>query len=464
MGRILLILLLGAMVPSSVNAADPSCSYEVKAGDTLGAIALRHGITEADLIASDAKLRKNPNLLQVGQTLDLCAARRRTKPRGAAKAGSSGGRCGRGGHLVEHEVRPGETLGKIALEHGVTPDAIVKRTESLDSAADLLRVGDVLQICVGSREVGKSKLCNFEMPLFVHEVVPGEHLGQIAGRYGVRRRDLMRWNPKLRGDPNLLSVGTRLRVCPEIAPRERTRMMVEVQPGDTLGGIAVRYGLTPNELERFQRGKLIDRNALKPGQKLVVWADGDIVGGFGGRDTDRGVLKRGVQLPPGSGYMIKRVHSAWGTAKAINSIQSAVANYRRRASGGPKVRVGDISRKGGGKFPPHMSHQHGRDVDVGYILKGDSSSEPRFRAANKNNLDVRRTWLLVKSFIDTNQVTYIFMDYRIQKLLYEYAKSTGISEESLDELFQYPRGRGRSHGIIRHWRGHVGHFHVRFRT
>ncbi len=70
---------------------------------------------------------------------------------------------------------------------------------------------------------------------------------------------------------------------------------------------------------------------------------------------------------------------------------------------------------------------------------------------------------MIKAFTDTDDVVYVFMDYGLQKLLYEYAKEQGVSEDTLDELFQYPRGRGRTHGIIRHWKGHVNHFHVRFR-
>jgi len=127
------------------------------------------------------------------------------------------------------------------------------------------------------------------------------------------------------------------------------------------------------------------------------------------------------------------------------------------------VHVGDISKRGGGPFSPHISHQHGRDVDMGYVLKGNDAHETKFRGANAKNLDVARTWTLIKAFIDTDEVTYIFMDHRIQKLLYEYAQSRGVDEDTLDELFQYPRGRGRSHGIIRHWKGHSNHFHVRFR-
>jgi len=71
---------------------------------------------------------------------------------------------------------------------------------------------------------------------------------------------------------------------------------------------------------------------------------------------------------------------------------------------------------------------------------------------------------LVKAFVDTGAVEVIFMDYGLQEVLYEHAKQRGVSEDDLDELFQYPRGRGRSHGIIRHWRSHQHHFHVRFRS
>ena len=144
-------------------------------------------------------------------------------------------------------------------------------------------------------------------------------------------------------------------------------------------------------------------------------------------------------------------------------IQSAIANYRKRSKGGPKVHVGDISRKGGGPFPPHSSHQHGRDVDVGFVLKGDHRDTLRFIKANESNLDAMRTYRLIKAFIDTDEVRLVFVDYKVQKILYEYAQSKGVSDDTLEELFQYPRGSKASRGIIRHWKGHSDHFHVRFR-
>jgi murein endopeptidase len=326
-----------------------------------------------------------------------------------------------------------------------------------------LRVGQEVKICVQAARARNHKVCDFKTPLFGHEVVPGEHLAQIAGRYGVRRGDLVRWNPRLRKNPDMLSVGQKINVCPEIAPRERSRISYTVQSGDTLGDIAQKYGLSPRELERYQRGKLTDRNALREEQTLTVWVDGAEVRGFGGRNTDRGVLSGGIQLPNGRHYHVKREHSAWGTSHTVRSIQTAVATYKRKMPGGPKVHVGDISRKAGGPFSPHISHQHGRDVDMGYVLAGQYAHETKFRTVSAKYLDVPRTWTLIKAFLDTNEVAYIFMDYRIQGQLYDYARERGVNEDTLDELFQYPRGRGRTHGMIRHWRGHVNHFHVRFR-
>ena len=444
-------------------AGSPSdCSYTVGKGDTLSRIAVRHGVTEKDLIAANPALGKNPDMLSLGQVLDVCPEAKVDEDPKKPKSSGSTKKCGTGGHVVEHEVSGGDTLSKIAASYGVTESAIKSRNPSIAKNPDALRVGQTVEVCVADGLAKKSKACNFETPLFRHVVVPGEHLGQVAGRYGVRKADLMKLNPRLSKDPNKLTVGQTIAVCPEISPRERTRITYTVQDGDTFGAIAERYGLTRRELERYQQGKLADTSSLRDGQKLVVWVDGGIVEGFA-RETDKGSLKGGVQLPPGRHYHVKWEAAAWGTAGTIRDIQSAVSTYQRKMPGGPKIHVGDISRRSGGKFGPHISHQHGRDVDVGYVLKGDHAEETRFRSANANNLDVARTWTLVKAFVDTNNVTYIFMDYRIQKLLYEYAEKKGVNEDTLDELFQYPRGRGRTHGLIRHWRGHSNHFHVRFR-
>lgn len=321
--------------------------------------------------------------------------------------------------------------------------------------------------------------CDHRMPLWVHEVEAGDQLGRIAGRYGVRSRDLLRLNPDIT-DPNVLRVGQAIRVCPEIFPRVRERVEHVVAAGETASEIAEKYQLSTAELVAFQHGKLQDPNRLRAGSTLELWIDGGLVEAFQpplprakarskARSKASGGRRRGprasveVQLAPGPDLHLKRPHLAFGTTKTIGLLQQVTKRYRARTGTGPKVVVGDISRRGGGGLGGHLSHRTGHDVDVGYVLRGADASRTHFSGVNEDNLDVARTWALIKAFLDTDQVVYIFMDYGWQKVLYEHARDHGASERELDEIFQYPRGRGRSHGIVRHWRSHRHHFHVRFR-
>jgi LysM repeat protein len=429
-------------------------THEVANGETLSSIAYKYD-TGYKVVQ-----RWNPGVqadkLRVGQKLTICEEKR------SSSKGSRPRSCGGGGVLHEHQVASGDTLSRIASRYGVSQKSILNRNSALKNDPDSLRVGQTVKVCSVPSRARASKACNYETPLHKHEVVPGEWLAEIASRYGVRRKDIYKLNPKIKANPNLLRPGDIVLVCPDIAPRERVKVRHTVQSGETFGGIALRYGVSRHQLELFQRGQLDDPNRLRAGQKLTVWRDGGILPGYGAYEDKGKALSSGMQLPPGKHYVVKHPSLSWGSPRTIQGIQSAISRYRSRTSGGPKVHVGDISKKGGGKFPPHKSHRTGRDVDVGYVLKGDLADEKRFRNANKNTLDVARTWNLVKAFLDTTGVRYIFMDYNVQKLLYEHAKSKGMSQDGLAELFQYPRGRRRQYGVIRHEPGHVNHFHVRF--
>lgn len=440
--------------------------HEVKSGQTLSGIAVKHGVTQRSIERANPKL--DPNKIRVGQTIKVCLPGEAKSASSSSssnkkKSSGSGKSCGGSKTISVHEVGKGDTLSGIANKYDVPVDRILSRNPKLKKDPNSLRVGQELLICADTRRAKASKTCGYRTPVHEHKVLPGEHLGEIAGRYGVRRKDLIRLNSKLKNNANLLSVGQTIRVCPEIAPRETTKLEYTVQSGDTLSGIAKKYKLTSNELLGYQRGKLKDANDLKVGQKLVVYKSGSVIPGFGAYDDDSGVLKSGVQMPPGKYYVLKTPSRAYGTGDTVRMIQSAINAYRRKWKSSPKIHIGDLSRKGGGPLKPHKSHQHGKDVDIGYVLKGDKKDEIRFVSANANNLDVARTWTLIKAFLDTDEVKYIFMDHTIQKLLYDHAKSKGVSKDTLDEFFQYPRGKGRGHGIIRHSKGHVNHFHVRFR-
>lgn len=323
-----------------------------------------------------------------------------------------------------------------------------------------------------SKKLKGDPRCGGKTPIWEHKVQSGENLGRIAGRYGVRQSDITKLNPKLRANPDRLSIGQKILVCPdpEVPPHLEEEGSYTVKKGDSLSEIAEKHGMKVGELIALQRGSLrkrLDANKadLRPGDEVTVMVDRGIVAAFApSRDEDRGVLRIGIPLEPGKHYYIKRPNLAFGTGATIKAIKAAISKYAmlKGIKGGPQVHVGDISARGGGPLKGHKSHQKGVDVDVGLVLKGSDASEVRFLAGGAENLDVARTWALIKSFVDTKEVRAIFLDYGLQKILYEHAKKKGVPESKLDELFQYPRGKGRSYGIIRHWKGHRDHFHVRF--
>lgn len=314
------------------------------------------------------------------------------------------------------------------------------------------------------------KACGFRTPIWEHTVRPGDNLGLIAATYGVRMKEIKALNPKVAKNPNVLSVGQKIRVCPDIAPHFSEEVTYTVKKGDSLSEIAEKHGMKTSELIALQKVSLQKRlrdnaKTLQPGDELTVRVDRGVVAAFAPPDEDKGILKVGIALDAGKHYYIKRPHLAFGTVHTIKAIKAAISRYlqQKGAKGGPQVHVGDISARGGGPLRGHKSHQKGIDVDVGLVLKGADAGEVRFLTGRADNLDVPRTWALINAFIQTNEVRAIFLDYGLQKLLYEHAKKKGVGEGTLDELFQYPRGKGRNFGIIRHWKGHRDHFHVRFK-
>lgn len=313
-----------------------------------------------------------------------------------------------------------------------------------------------------TKKLAPAKACKYRTPIYMHRVEAGEHLGLIAGYYGVTRKDLVELNEDL-SDPDRIMVGQGVRVCPEIPPREEKRIAHVIRRGEAFESIARHYGLTVETLLEMQSDKLSDPNKIRVGQTLTVVVQGDIVAGFEPKKPKRGRLGASTKLKAGTGYVLKRPHLVYGTQKTVSLLSRVISRYRKRAGGGPKLHIGDISRKNGGPLSGHLSHQRGVDVDVGLVLKGKDANTVKFVKANGSNLDVRRTWVLVHEFLRTGRVRYIFLDYEVQKELYEYAKGHGVSKERLDMYFQYPRGRGRGHGLIRHWRNHQDHIHVRFR-
>ena len=289
-----------------------------------------------------------------------------------------------------------------------------------------------------------------------HIVLPGEILGQIATLYGVTSEEIRRWN-SLEND--FIKAGQKLKVLPRIPVRERRKINYTVREGDNLGKIAKRFGMRIEQIRKINRLK---GDAIRAGQDLTLFAaKGSKVAYAVGTPT-RGRLVNGERMPPGPGYVVRQPEETYGTSAVIDSMLKVIAKVRRRDKHMPPIVVGDISRKRGGRFKPHFSHQNGLDVDMGYVPK-DKRFFGRFFKVRKGNLDVRRTFKLLKAFLDTGKVEYIFVNHSVQRLLYPYARKH-MNKAQLERIFQYPRPHWQRVGVIRHVKGHDDHFHVRFRN
>jgi len=230
--------------------------YTVQAGDTLSAIARRFNV-------SPQQLRELNNLVDdnifAGQVLRVPEGEPTPTP-----------------EPFRHIVQPGETLFGIAMEYGVNVNVLAEVNAILDR--DNLPVGKALLIpgvapspaaegvAAPTAEGGGAATSGQEV--VTHVVQPNETLNSIALDYGVSAAEIAAANAI--ANPNLLRVGQRL-VIPGVTPRqvmERRGVWHTVQPGESLSGIAQRYGVSMETI--MTANDLRDPNTIVVGQRLLI--------------------------------------------------------------------------------------------------------------------------------------------------------------------------------------------------
>jgi len=180
-----------------------------------------------------------------------------------------------------------------------------------------------------------------------------------------------------------------------------------------------------------------------------------------------GPLSHPSRLRLGDGAYIRRPYRAYGTRTTVDFTRRAIEETIELH---PKVHVlavGDLSAEHGGAVSDHHSHQSGRDVDLGLWYKHKPPGYPNaFVDGTEANLDKPAMWTLISKLASTARkdggVEVIFLDYDVQGVIYRWAKKHGVSDNKLDRIFQYPNGRSAA-GIVRHYRNHAHHLHVRFK-
>ncbi|MEE4304761.1 MAG: LysM peptidoglycan-binding domain-containing protein [Wenzhouxiangella sp.] len=179
----------------------------------------------------------------------------------------------------EIRVRRGDTLSHLARRHGTT---VRELREANNLRNDFLRVGQKLRLADNGRTPQNSphaeryaqleRLQQRLLPTkrFQHQVRPGESLWVIAQRYGVSVDELQRWNG-LGGD-SLIRPGDRILVNMAQPGSSQSREYT-VRRGDSLWTIARRHDVSVRELMRWNG--LNEGAILRPGQTLTIRGDGN---------------------------------------------------------------------------------------------------------------------------------------------------------------------------------------------
>ena len=318
-----------------------------------------------------------------------------------------------------------------------------------------------------------------------HTTGPRETLDDIAARYGTDPAHLREWNPKsLANQRRFLRQGTELRLKAIRIPPPREPIEYRSEPGDTWETIAVDHRVDVLDLKAYNDANAEDSTAtLEPERAITVWIDPAIqwtVNRTVGPELDpawsdlpAGALSHGhpnrgritgepcllPEIPQLYTRRFERI--AHGSTHAIGVIVTAFANFRRDTGYEGEILVGSISRPHGRRFPPHRSHQSGRDVDIRLPML---PWFPTDLAPPAEQIDWRAVWGLIDAFLATGQVEMIFLDHKLQRPLYYAALSMGASAEELEQIITWPRRDGhKGKKIIRHSSGHEGHIHVRIR-
>lgn len=163
--------------------------------------------------------------------------------------------------VLTHVVKRGETVSGIAKRYGVSTDDVMAANRV--ARARSLQIGTTLYIPVNGATVAAEPDPPAREPL-THIVRRGETLSGIASRYGVTQASIREANDL--SSSGAIRAGQRLSIGAG-APAARVRIHV-VRAGETVGEIAERYGVGQSVVIRENN---LGRSArIRVGQRLRI--------------------------------------------------------------------------------------------------------------------------------------------------------------------------------------------------
>ena len=167
---------------------------------------------------------------------------------------------------IEYTVQNGDTLSQIARRYGMTVQEIVDINNIQNP--DLIYPGEKLRILTNSTTQGNEERGTGSI---IYTVKRGNTLSQIARAYNVSVEHIVELNDI--EDPNLIYPGQKLRITESdvttLYPVDNSvDVYYVVKNGDTLYGIARKFGISLNEILEYN--DIQNPNLIYPGQTIKI--------------------------------------------------------------------------------------------------------------------------------------------------------------------------------------------------
>ena len=180
---------------------------------------------------------------------------------------------------VYHRIRRGETLGYIASMYDVD---IASIREWNNISGNRIYAGQRIKILSDksmSNYATNDNLSSTNTQLFRYKVRPGDTMGEIAEKFGVSTRFLRNWNKK---QDNRIRAGETLKIFTNQKMSslgdntQKTSANVnyyKIKPGDTIGEIAEYFKVSTAKIRRWNG---LRTNKIIAGDILKIYSDADV--------------------------------------------------------------------------------------------------------------------------------------------------------------------------------------------
>lgn len=168
--------------------------------------------------------------------------------------------------IINYVVKRGDTLSQIAKQFNTTVAEIARVNKIKD--VNLIYPGQIFEIVMNKNNSVSSESTNSSSPNKVNYIIKrGDTLSKIAIKYGVSVQDLVRWNNIK--NKNLIYVGNTLIIYKNNQNGGSNKVIsYRVKKGDTLSQIALKYGTTVTKIVKVNGIK--NPNLIYVGQMLSI--------------------------------------------------------------------------------------------------------------------------------------------------------------------------------------------------